>query len=767
MLDPVVLTILLVILHWLNQIQASERIKVGKKAFLLSRLAQKGYPVFSGFVVNTTTFQAFLEKLEDFKSLLADFPQTSLYLDIHNPKALQLIAQNSRHAILDTQLSSDELTTIVEAAKQLNSNTLIFRSSLSLPSTSAKYPSGLLSSQVCWNQLESIELTLKTIWSELFSAKSLFYWQRLGIPLEKVNLAILVQPLNNVTATGKILIQPHLMQIQATWGLGYSLLKGDVSPDLYEVDSQTGRIIRKQLGVKYCAYQVPTQFDKNESDLLKLNSLSLEKQESYCLNDDFLAHLFQMVRNLWLENPTVTGIDWSLITEQSPQFYITKVQFNQLSSLSENSDNSSTSMISQGLGASSGIVTAPILIILEIPTDLKREMSGSILITREITSAWLPLLKQASGLILEQGSMTSHGAIIARELGIPAIVGIPNATQLFTSGETVVLDGNTGKIHRGKALQVPVTPQKNNINPDAESINYPIITQLMVNISQKKSIEKTMDKPIDGIGLLRSEWLLSEWFTKHSLENLLELSFQEQLLTELIELIEPFVQAFHPKPVFYRTFDSLEKTTLGKRGTYNYLQNPILFDLELQAIQHLQKQGYYNIKLILPFVRSVEEFRFCQQRIIQTGLTQFPLFQIWMMAEVPSVLFLLPEYVKAGVQGIAIGSNDLTQLLLGIEREDSQLSQHYNAYHPAMQMAFKQLIQQTKMLKIPCSMCGQAVVQYPELIDSLVEWGITAISVEPESVPIVYQAIAKGEYRLYLEVARQNRNPINYHTGSE
>lgn len=757
MLDPVVLTISLVILHWLNQIQASERNKVGEKAFLLNRLMQKGYPVFSGFVVNTTTFQAFLEKLEDFKSLLADFPQSSLYLDIDNPKALQLIAQNSRHAILNTQLPLDELATIVEAAKKLNSNTLIFRTSLSLPSTSAKYPSGLLSSQVCWNQVESIELTLKKVWSELFSAKSLFYWQRLEIPLEKVNLAILVQPLNNVTVTGKILIQPHSIQIQATWGLGYSLLNGDVYPDLYEVNYQTGRIIRKQLGIKYCAYQVQTEFDEDESDLLKLNSLNLEKQESYCLNDDLVAQLFKIARNLWLENPTITGIDWCLITEPSPQFYILKVQFNQLHSLAESSNFSSNSNVIQGLGASSGFVTAPISIISELPTQLDLKITGQILITREITSAWLPLLKQASGLILEQGSMTSHGAIIARELDIPAVVGIPNATRLFTSGETIFLDGNTGKIHRGKALTLSASSNQNNVNPNTESINYPIVNQLMVNISQKSSIEKITGLPIDGIGLLRSEWLLSEWFAKHPLENILEAAFQKQLLKKLIELIEPFVQAFHPKPVFYRSFDSLE-TTLGKRGTYNYLQNPILFDLELQAIQHLQKQGYYNIKLILPFVRSVDEFRFCQQRIIQTGLTQLPLFQVWIMAEVPSVLFLLPEYVKAGVQGIAIGSNDLTQLLLGIEREDAQLSQHYNAYHPAMQMAFKQLIQQAKLLGIPCSICGQAVVQYPELIDSLVEWGVTAISVEPESVPAIYQAIARSEYRLYLEVARQNRN---------
>jgi pyruvate,water dikinase len=766
LLDHVVLTIQLSILYWLEQIQASERIIVGEKAFLLSRLIQKGYPIFSGFVISTSTFGSFLEKLEDFKSLLADFPQSSLYLDIYNPKALQLVAQNSRHAIRQTLLPLDWQNSIVDAAAQLNTTALIFRASLSLPSTTSKHSSGLLSSHVCWNQPEFIELTLKKAWSELFTAKSLFYWQRLGIPLEKVNLAILVQPLKDVIVTGKVLIQPHSWQIQATWGNGYSLLKGEVSPDIYELDSLTGQIINKQLGSKYCAYQLKTKYDENEPNCLELKILSLEKQENYCLDEALVAQLFKLTQNLLLEYQLLTSIEWCLIANPSAQFYMLQCQTDPSFSIFPHVNSIANSTVIQGLGASSGIVTAPIQIILQLPSPTEQKITGSILITTEITSAWIPLLKQASGIILEQGSMTSHGAIIARELGIPAVVGIPKITQLFTSGETVLLDGNTGKIYRINDEKPLNMSHFNLLTPELESTNYPIATQLMVNISQPSSIEKTISLPVDGIGLLRAEWILSELLLKYPLERDLESSLQKQFLEDLIALVYPFVQAFHPKPVFYRSFDGLEKSILGKRGTYNYLQNSVLFDLELQAIQQLQKQGYYNIKLILPFVRSVEEFQFCQHRIIQAGLTQFPLFQIWIMAEVPSVLFLLPEYVKAGVQGIAIGSNDLTQLLLGIDREDAQLSQQYNAYHPAMRMALKQLIQQAKTLGIPCSICGQASVQYPELIESLVEWGITTISVEPESVSTVYQAIARTEYRLYLEVAR-NLNPRFHQTGSE
>ncbi|PSF38537.1 peptide chain release factor H [Aphanothece hegewaldii CCALA 016] len=751
------------ILYWLEQIQASERIIVGEKAFLLSRLISKGYPIFSGFVVNTTTFGSFLENLEDFKSLLADFPQSSLYLDIYNPKALQVVAQNSRHAILQTPLPDDWKTSIVDAAAQLNSTALIFRPSLSLPSFTLQRSFGLLSSQVCWNQPEFIELALKKAWSELFTAKSLFYWKRLGIPLEKVNLAILVQPLEKVTATGQVFIQPQKIQIQATWGLGYSLLKGDVSPDIYDLDSRTGQLINKQLGSKSCAYQIKNKYDDNDSNCLNLKLLDLKKQESYCLDNTLVEQLFRLTQNLLSDEPSLIIIEWCLIMNPSAQFYVLQGEMASSSSVLSNNTIKSISTSIQGLAASSGIVTAPIQIIPKFTKLTKLNIAGSIIITHDITSAWLPLLKKASGLILEQGGMTSHGAILARELGIPAVIGVPKATELFTSGETVVLDGNTGKIYRNQDNNSLTMTHFKNPKTNLKSTNFPMVTQLMVNISQPSSLEKAISLSVDGIGLLRSEWILAELLLKYPIERGLELSEKKEFIKELFELIYPFVQAFHPKPVFYRTFDSLEQSMIGKRGTYSYLQNSVLFDLELQAIHQLQKQGYYNIKLILPFVRSVEEFRFCQQRIIQAGLTQFPLFQVWIMAEVPSVLFLLPEYVKAGVQGLAIGSNDLTQLLLGIDREDTQLSQQYNAYHPAMRMAFKQLIQQAKTLGIPCSICGQASVQYPELIESLVEWGITSISVEPESVSTVYQAIARTEYRLYLEVARQNR----YQTGSE
>jgi pyruvate,water dikinase len=160
---------------------------------------------------------------------------------------------------------------------------------------------------------------------------------------------------------------------------------------------------------------------------------------------------------------------------------------------------------------------------------------------------------------------------------------------------------------------------------------------------------------------------------------------------------------------------------------------------------------------MLPFVRTVEEFQFCRRRVERAGLTDNPHFQIWIVAEVPSVLFLLPDYVKAGVQGISIGTNDLTQLLLATDRDAEVLGSPLDGRHLAVRRALKHLIQLAKAAEIPCTICGQAVARDPELIDASVEWGITGISVDANDVENTYTAIARAEQRLLLKVARQSQ----------
>jgi pyruvate,water dikinase len=284
----------------------------------------------------------------------------------------------------------------------------------------------------------------------------------------------------------------------------------------------------------------------------------------------------------------------------------------------------------------------------------------------------------------------------------------------------------------------------------------------MVNLSQSQLIEQVQSLPVDGVGLLRSELMMLNILEgKHPQEWLIA-GRKAELLELLSEQIKQFARTFSPRPIFYRSLDYLphdlllsQSSILGDRGVFSYMQNPAVFELELQALAIVQASGYRNINLLLPFVRTVEEFIFCRHKVEQAGLMQISQFQLWIMAEVPSILFLLPEYIKAGVMGISIGTNDLTQLLLGIDREQGKLGRIFDESHPAVMKAISQLIKMSQAGGIPCSICGQAPALYPEIIDQLIAWGITSISVEPEAVDRTYKAIARAEQRLILAAARK------------
>ncbi|MGK7931116.1 MAG: putative PEP-binding protein [Microcystaceae cyanobacterium] len=730
------------ILHWLDQIQPHHRPLVGDKAFVLGQLQQQGYPVFSGFVLNTGTFRSMLETVNDSYSLLADFPSSSLHLDVDNPQSLQLVAQQSRRTILETPLFPQWREQLQNAIAQIEATTLIIRPSLSLSLPQAKDLSGILLSQLVVNQLDPLELGIKKVWSSLFSAKSLFFFEKSGINLEELPVALLIQPIYNAIASGTGYFDNSTLTLQATWGLGYSILQGEVNPDHYQIDLRQKEVKSQQLGHKPCAYCVQSPSSTN-LDCLECYLLNEEEQGNWILNPEYLEQFINLGEQLQAY-PNPKQIEWTIpqTGRENNKIYLTQLsllpnaEVDQLLQQVPSSIELPMTEI-RGIVASPGIVTAPLHLMTENTLNCP---PNTILVAQTLPATWLPLLKTAKGLILEESGITSHGAILARELGIPAIVGVSQGMHALKSGEVMVLDANQGKIYppsrqSPQPIEIPTT------YIDNDSLTIPLGTRLMINISQRELLELGSTLPIDGVGLIRSELMLLELLQEKSLEDWLTPPQRGLFAEKLQEFMGQFAQVFHPKPVFYR-------------ANLAYLTQSPLFDLELQALYNLQQQGYDNLNLILPLVRHETEIRWSQQQIQQIGLDQCDRFQLWIMAEVPSVLFLLENYVKLGIKGIAIGSNDLAQFLLGIDRENST-EEHPSLFdHPALLKALEQLIKQSKQLGIDCSICGQLPVNAPHLIENLIRWGIDAISVEPTSCQTTYQAIAKAEKRILLEKVR-------------
>ncbi|MCL1475950.1 putative PEP-binding protein [Argonema antarcticum] len=836
---------------WLDQIQKSDRSQVGEKAFYLSHLAQRGYPVIPGFAIEAQALREFLESIHWLDPLFADLPNSSLHLDVDNPRQLQLVARAIRQEIAAAALPAKWLETLASISEHLKAPALILRPSLALPSPTGidrdLKISGLLDAHVCFSSPDALAAAVKRVWAEVFRARSLLFWRRNGIQLQQINVAILVQPLHNSVAAGVLQANSNLWEIKATCGLGIALVKGEVLPDYYQVQPESGAVLMRKLGVKTIAYNLEEHKSwqrietKNRINLpLQTYLLSEEQQKQYALEEQYLQELIQLAQQFKAEIGSAFTLEWTLTAKASEstadRLYLTKIRTdremeNKATSkqASRKAEENQTIQLKtpgpsiphlfRGIGAAGGRAVALAQVIIEPSENPETIPTGKILVVKSFHPDWLPLLKQAAGVIAEQGGMTCHAGIVARELGIPAVVGVRNATQSIQSDELVMVDGDRGEIYllreqemanqefvstgdrllsmgHGQEEQssisntqdpIPALWRNTTASPNAElplahtqhpianaqlpttNIQYPIVaTQLLVNLSQPSAIKRAASLPVDGVGLLRSELMMLEVLEGQHPSRWVTMGQRQELIELLAQAVSQFASAFAPRPVFYRSLDwrshefqSLApllptevNPMLGMRGTFSYVQDPTLFDLELAALHRVYESGYTNINLLLPFVRTVEEFSFCKNRVEQAGLLHKSHFQLWIMAEVPSILFLLPDYIKAGCMGISIGTNDLTQLLLGVDRDRSEMAIAFDERHPAVMKAIFQLILMAKEAGIPCSICGQAPAQYPEVIDRLVEWGITSISVSLDAVERTYSAIARAEQRLLVEGAR-------------
>ncbi|MBV6626403.1 MAG: phosphoenolpyruvate synthase [Rivularia sp. (in: Bacteria)] len=806
-------------LYWLNEIKPSHRAQVGEKAFHLSIAMQHGYPVISGFVVSAEVLHEYIENKSASQALVAELSDSSLHFDVDDWRQLQQMAMRLRQEIMVSSLPVGLLDRIYEAVKTWNSPYVVFRSSVALPNgrNDIENISGLYESVFCFSQKKEIEYGLKLLWSQLFSARSLLYWQKMGIDLRSINLAVLVQPVKNVISGGSLKANASRWEIEATWGLGVAIDWGEVQPDVYYVKPETSRLSEQHLGHKILAYRCENTTIDESSGQSKTSVLTLEKtclqislveeelQQQHVLSGDNLAQITELAHQLVFILGQDYLVNWTFIEEaDSQKLYLTKV--------SKPNNNFSASCVVKGIGVATGRVTANAFTIGKDYQITEQLPENIILVASEITPDWLPVLHQVKGIVTEQGGLTSHAAIIARELSIPAVVGINNVTKIIKNGDRLLIDGESGEVHclegnvieahtkehidrailkekkekdffsESLVMDIADPPATENhlatwVSSSTPSISQPspnlpmTSTRLMVNLSQPTMIDKAFCFPVDGVGLLRSELMVLSILNRDNPYTWIRNGRHGQLLDLWTKRILEFVRSFSPRPVYYRSLDwrthelptlhhsgveaAEPQTALGQRGTFSYMLNSEVFDMELTALKSVQQAGYHNIRLILPFVRTVEEFSFCRKKIEQAGLTDIKEFELWIMAEVPSVLFLLPEYIKAGVQGISIGTNDLTQLLLGVDRDQALLARNFDERNPVVMAAISRLIGMAKEAGIPCSICGQAPALYPEIVEKLVEWGITSISVEPEALERTYQAIYRAEQSLLLEAARR------------
>jgi pyruvate,water dikinase len=366
-------------------------------------------------------------------------------------------------------------------------------------------------------------------------------------------------------------------------------------------------------------------------------------------------------------------------------------------------------------------------------------------------------MKRAAAIVTERGGRTSHAAIVSRELRIPCVVGAQNATTSLKDGQKVTVDGSTGKIFDGNAIQdidirnlKPKTPA----NP-----NLKTRTKVYVNLAQPEMAESIASLNVDGVGLLRAEFIMSQ-IGEHP-RYMLSQHRGNEYIDKLYGGVNEIAKAFYPRPVVYRTSDfktneyrnlkggqeyeeTEENPMLGYRGCSRYVKEPDVFQLEIEAIKRVRRE-FPNLHVMIPFVRTVDGLSDVKNILEAQGLVRSKDFKLWMMVEVPSNIFLIEKFIAIGIDGISIGSNDLTQLILGTDRDSQKLVHIFDERNEAVQMALEKAITTSKNMGITCSICGQAPSVDPEVTEKLVKWGITSVSVSPDMIDVTREIISRAE----------------------
>lgn len=772
-------------LLWFEQLERKDVDIVGGKSSSLGEMTAKtDVPVPYGFATTAYAYRYFIKESgleEKMRSILSELT------DVENSALLRDVSARLRDAIMAEKMPQDLQDAIgaayVELGKRVGEENpyVAVRSSATAEDLPDASFAGQQDTYLNVQGAETIIAKVKECYASCFTDRAVYYREKQGFDHIEVALSAVVQMMVFSKTSGVMFTvnvatgDDNNILIEAAFGLGEYVVQGTVTPDNYTISKHDHKIIDRcvneqdimlvrKKGGDCEEVQVPEELRKvqtlTDEQILELADYAKKIEKHYGCYMDMEWGVDERTNKIWILQARPETV-WSRRNKEGGA----KVQE------SKSMTTTDHKVIVKGLPASPGKVSGRVHVILD-PSRIDEFKEGEILVTEMTAPDWVPAMKKAKAIVTDSGGMTCHASIVSRELGIPCIVGTKSrgeaATVTIPDGIDVTIDATHGVVYEGIIEEAKKENQAGAAVAVAEYFP-PTGTKVYMNLGDPELAEKYSSLPCDGIGLMREEFIWTTYIHEHPLY-LIKTGHPEKVVDQLAEGMRQVCQAMAPRPVTLRfsdfksseyrdlkggdEFEPYEPSALlGWRGASRYYDPKYIeaFKLECQAVVKVREEfGLKNLNVMIPFCRNVEECEKVVKIMAECGLERGKDFKVWLMAEIPSNIILADQFNKY-VDGYSIGSNDLTMLVLGCDRDNDTVSRIYDERNLAVRRAVRHLIEVAHSEGKTVSICGQAPSVYPEFCEFLIKSGIDSISVNPDTVKFTKKLVAQVEQRVMLD----------------